>query len=132
MNMPSVNPFRALVLVVALAAALCAAGCYVEARAPGVRVGVGADYYEVEGPPPPPREEVVVTQPGPDFVWVGGYWDWDLGVRHYAWREGHWERGHEKERWVAPHYEMRANRHYYRRGHWERGGEREHRERDRG
>jgi hypothetical protein len=129
MNLPSVNPFRVLLLVAALLVGLCAAGCYVRAAAPGIE----AD-YEVDGPPPPVREEVVVTQPGPEFIWVPGYWDWDLGVRHYAWREGRWERAHRGERWVAPAYELRNNRHYLRRGHWEREGERgrerEHRDRD--
>jgi hypothetical protein len=122
MNLPSVNPLRALMLVVALIVGLCAAGCYVGVAVPGVE----AD-YEVEGPPPPPQEEVVITQPGAEFIWVPGYWDWDVGVRHYAWRAGRWEREHRGERWVAPSYQYRNNRHYYRRGHWQREGE--HRER---
>ena len=114
---PSTNQLGTLLLAVgSLALLLSAVGCYV---AP---VGVGVEgEYVVEGPPPPVQEEVVVEAPGPEFVWIGGYWDWDLGVRHYVWRGGRWERPpHAQARWVAPHYEFRGGRHYFVRGHWRR------------
>ncbi len=38
--------------------------------------------------PPPPQQEVIVTSPGPDYVWVNGYWSWD-GFR-WVWVSGHW------------------------------------------
>ena len=69
-----------------------------------------------ETPPPPPDEPgagqvvagspkarpdpvpVAQDSPGPEWVWVRGYWHWD-GVR-YEWRRGHWERA--RPGWVRP------------------------------
>src|SRR5581483_1220079 len=38
--------------------------------------------------PPPPQQEVIVERPGPDFVWISGYWGWENGRRE--WYRGHW------------------------------------------
>ncbi len=38
-------------------------------------------------PPPPPVETVVVTSPGPGYVWIGGEWIWNGG---WYWARGHW------------------------------------------
>jgi len=45
---------------------------------------------QVDAPPPPPRHEIVVeaNRPGPDYVWVDGFWDGTPG--HYVWQAGHW------------------------------------------
>jgi hypothetical protein len=80
-----------------------------------VRVDLGA-------PPPPPRREVVVERerPGPDYVWVGGYWGGSPG--HYEWVPGRWDRpphGHEHARWVAPHWERdRGGNYVMVKGEW--------------
>ena len=54
------------------------------------------------GPPPPVREVVVLPPtPGPEFVWVGGYW-FPTG-NHYKWHAGYWTRpAYPQARWVAP------------------------------
>jgi outer membrane lipoprotein SlyB len=39
-----------------------------------------------QAPPPPPVETVVVA-PGPDYIWVGGEWEWNGG---WVWVGGHW------------------------------------------
>jgi len=117
--------------IACVAAALALAGCYVHAAGPGygAEAGVGGDYYEVEGPPPPVQEETVVASPGPDYVWIGGYYDWDVSARNYAWRSGRWERPPDRDaHWVAPRHEMRNGRHYYTRGRWSHGGERRDRD----
>ena len=55
--------------------------------APAAQISVGIR----TGPPPPPRVVRVVPQnPGPDFVWVEGYW-YPVG-NHYKWHEGYWTR----------------------------------------
>jgi hypothetical protein len=41
-----------------------------------------------QAPPPPPVEPVVVA-PGPDFIWVGGEWEWN---NRWVWRGGYWGR----------------------------------------
>ena len=57
------------------------------------------------GPPPPPRVVYVEpSAPGPDFVWVQGYW-YPEG-RHYQWHEGYWTRPpYAGAYWVAPHHD---------------------------
>jgi hypothetical protein len=66
------------------------------------------------GQPPPPRVYAVAPQPGPDFVWVEGYW-YPEG-RHYAWHDGYWTRPpYEGGYWVAPYYD----RGQYVAGYWD-------------
>jgi hypothetical protein len=68
----------------------------------------------IEGPPPPPRREVIVesSRPGPDYVWVGGFWDGQPG--HYSWSAGHWDRPpHAHASWMAPHWDRGPDGHYH-------------------
>jgi hypothetical protein len=57
------------------------------------------------GPPPRPREvRLVPRSPGPEFVWVGGYW-YPNG-HHYKWHDGYWTRPpYEGARWVEPRHD---------------------------
>jgi hypothetical protein len=56
------------------------------------------------GPPPPPRVvRVLPARPGPEWVWVQGYW-YPVG-RHYRWHEGYWTRPpYPGAHWVVPRY----------------------------
>lgn len=66
------------------------------------------------GPPPPPRVFIVPAQPGPDFVWVEGYW-YPQG-RRYRWHDGYWTRAPFPDAyWVQPYYY--GGRYYG--GYWE-------------
>jgi WXXGXW repeat (2 copies) len=67
------------------------------------------------GPPPPPRVvHVVPVRPGPDFLWVEGYW-YPVGG-HYRWHDGYWTRPpYAGARWIAPHHDGRQ---FYE-GYWE-------------
>jgi hypothetical protein len=68
------------------------------------------------GPPPPPRVYRVPAQPGPDFVWVEGYW-YPQGS-HYRWHDGYWTRPpFAGAYWVAPYH---LDGRYYA-GRWEDG-----------
>lgn len=71
-------------------------------------------------PPPPPRHEVIVerTRPGPDYVWVDGYWDGSPG--RYVWVGGHWDRPpHPNARWNGPHWDKDRDGHYHQtKGEW--------------
>jgi WXXGXW repeat (2 copies) len=84
-------------------------------RADGISLNI-----HVEDAPPPPRREVVVEshRPGPDYVWVGGYWDGAPG--RYTWVNGHWDRPpHGHARWFAPHWERDHDGHFHQiRGEW--------------
>jgi hypothetical protein len=57
------------------------------------------------GPPPPPRVvHVRPLAPGPDYVWVEGYW-YPVGGR-YVWHDGYWTRSpYAGARWVGPHHD---------------------------
>jgi hypothetical protein len=101
-----------LVMVAALAAAfVITTGCTV-----GVRSGDAE--FEVNGPPPEAFEaDVVVGQPGADYVWVPGRYDWH-GSR-YEWVKGNWSRPpHAHAVWEAPRYEKRGEKHIYHPGRW--------------
>ena len=57
------------------------------------------------GAPPPPRVLAVLPPtPGPDYVWVEGYW---YPVRrHYRWHAGYWTVApYPGAYWVAPRYD---------------------------
>jgi len=87
----------------------------------------------VIGPPPPPRVvRVLPASPGPEFVWVEGYW-YPVG-HHYKWHGGYWTRPpYAGARWIGPHHDGER----FFEGHWDGDrGRREHdhhwdRERDR-
>ena len=67
------------------------------------------------GPPPPPRVVAVApTRPGPEFVWVEGYW-YPVG-HHYKWHDGYWTvPPYERAQWVAPRHD--GDRFYE--GYWD-------------
>jgi hypothetical protein len=76
----------------------------------------------VDAPPPPPRTEIIIgARPGPDYVWIGGYWDGEPG--HYVWVSGHWDRPpHGHAEWSAPHWDRDRDGHYHQtRGEWRDG-----------
>jgi hypothetical protein len=72
------------------------------------------------GPPPPPHVvRVLPPRPGPDFIWIEGYWH-PVG-NHYRWHGGYWTLAPSpRVRWIAP----RHNGRMYFAGYWEdeRGG----------
>ena len=59
------------------------------------------------GPPPQPRVvRVLPARPGPEFVWIDGYW-YPSGGR-YRWHDGYWTRPpYDGARWIAPHHDGR-------------------------
>jgi len=69
------------------------------------------------GAPPPPRVvRVVPRRPGPQYVWVDGYWFPERG--RYVWHDGYWTRPpFPGAYWVAPYH---VDGRYYV-GRWEDG-----------
>jgi len=69
--------------------------------ASGAQISIGIRI----GPPPPPRViHVVPVSPGPEFVWVTGYW-FAEGSR-WRWHEGYYTRApYGGAHWVVPRYE---------------------------
>jgi hypothetical protein len=76
------------------------------------------------GTPPPLRVlRVRPVSPGPDHIWVDGYW-YPVG-NHYKWHDGYWTRvPYPAARWVGPRYE--GGRYFV--GYWD--GERGRMEHD--
>lgn len=79
-------------------------------------------YYR-QGPvvyaaPPPPQSEYMGPPPAAGYVWISGFWAWQLG-RH-VWMAGHWDAPRPGYRWVpyAWHQDGRGWR--LREGRWDR------------
>ncbi len=94
--------------------------CYVAVREPVHEVG-GAytpeEPYVVEEPPPPRSEVIVGVAPGPDYVWVGGYWGRYRSQWH--WISGRWApRPHPNAVWVGGHWDHGSRGYQWRGGHW--------------
>lgn len=99
---------RALGASLVLCAALACAGS-----------GLSVDLVYAERRPPPERVEYIGVAPGPDFVWVAGYWQWR--GNDYRWVHGRWvplERGYR--RWVPGHWNHKRGRWYWVDGRWSR------------
>jgi hypothetical protein len=92
------------------------------------------------GPPPPPRiVRALPSRPGPDYVWIEGYW-YPVGGR-YRWHDGYWTRPvYPRAHWIAPRYDggryfegfWEGDRGKMAHDHrWDRGRDRDyHRDRD--
>ena len=70
----------------------------------------------------PPRPRVIRVQPrrpGPEYLWIAGYW-YPVGG-HYKWHEGYWTRPpYVGAHWVEPHHDGQR----FFEGYWD--GERGH------
>jgi len=106
---------RTLLLALGVSGSAPLVGCQVQTRGAVV----------VDAPPPPPRHVHVEARPG--YVWVDGYWV-SRGA-HWAWRDGHWERGRPGHIYVQGTWARRAGRWHWVEPRWER---RAHRGRVRG
>ena len=100
---------RARRLAWALALPLAVVAC--------VRQDNAAGEVVVASAPPPLQQEVIDVQPGPDYVWVGGYWTWRHD--HHEWVRGQWKRPpHGRHQWVAPRWEHNTRGYVFIDGHW--------------
>jgi hypothetical protein len=94
-----------------MGSAVCAALLMLSAPATA-QISIGVTI----GQPPPPRVYRVPSRPGPEFIWVEGYW-YPQG-NHYRWHDGYWTRPpYASAYWVEPYY---ARGQYYE-GYWEGG-----------
>ena len=112
-----------------LATVLFAGGMLFGQISIGIRIGA---------PPPPQVVRVVPPTPGPEFIWVDGYW-YPVG-NHYKWHGGYWTRPpYPAARWVTPHHDGERFFEGYWDGdhgrrdhdhHWDRDRDRDFRDRD--
>ncbi len=67
--------------------------------------------------PPAPQVEVVPVTPGPDYVWMPGYWSWNGTV--WIWVGGRWgPRPYPHAVWVGPHWVRHGHYYAWQGGHW--------------
>jgi hypothetical protein len=67
--------------------------------------------------PPAPESEVMLTQPGPNYVWLAGYWTYRND--NYEWMAGHWQLPPSASAvWVAPRWEQQGNAYKFTEGYW--------------
>jgi|SRR5579863_387020 len=94
-----------------LAVAALGFAIFLAAPASQAQVSVG---IEIGAPPPPRVIRVRPVQPGPEFLWLDGYWYPDGG--HYRWHAGYWSRPpYAGAHWVGPRHE--GGRYYN--GYWD-------------
>lgn len=79
-------------------------------------IGIGVDIHA--GPPARRVEHYDMrSRPGPDYVWIDGYWAGEPG--HYRWVAGRWDRPpHPGARWVAPRWDHRGGNYVFIQGGW--------------
>ncbi len=90
---------------------ICSSGLAVSAI---LLTGCGPGVAEA---PPPDQVEAIPVPPEADYVWVGGYWDWNWG--RYVWVGGHYEhpaRPHAV--WVRSRWERHGDRFVRVEGYW--------------
>ena len=88
-------------------------------------------HWEMMAPPPPPAPAQVIIvdappplrqehrghAPGPDYVWIDGYWAWH--GHHHEWVAGRWDRPpHGHHTWVAPRWEHHGGSYVFIEGSW--------------
>lgn len=68
--------------------------------------------------PPAPQQEVVSARPGPDYVWVAGYWRWRDS--RYEWVAGHWEVPPRTGAvWIPPRWAPESGGYRFYDGYWD-------------
>jgi hypothetical protein len=71
----------------------------------------------VEEGPPPPQVEVIGVPPGPEFLWVGGFYD--RRGPNWVWVGGHWDRPPRRGvHWEADHWERGPRGYVFVHGGW--------------
>lgn len=74
----------------------------------------------VDVAPPPMLVDVPPPPPGPQAVWVGGYWGWQ---GRWVWCAGHWMAPPQASYvWTQPYYEHRDGAVIFIAGHWAAAG----------
>ena len=103
----------------ALLALTLLGGCVVAPADPYYYGGNNAVVVASQAPPPLQYEAPVAIAPLATQVWIGGYWDWNVG--RYEWRQGHWANPPVRgARWVPREWVHGPRGWQARGGHWDR------------
>ena len=113
---------QTLILAAASVSAIGLAGCGHYGVAATYRDDGYAEpqYIEVPEAPPAVIVETPSYSPGPDYLWIDGYWHW--GGNRYDWHHGEWQRPTSQNHvWIRPSYERHENAYRYAPGRWAEG-----------
>ncbi len=67
--------------------------------------------------PPRPRWERRTTCPGPNYIWIAGYWD--RQGDQWGWAPGRWEEPSQRgSTWIRPQYRREGRAYRYEPGRW--------------
>jgi hypothetical protein len=76
-------------------------------------------FEQAPPPQPAPQVQLIIARPGPNFIWINGYWSWQGRSRSYVWVGGRWERPpHPGANWAAAHWEQRSGGSVFIEGSW--------------
>lgn len=73
----------------------------------------------IDAAPPPAQYEVAPVAPALGYVWIGGYWNWQLG-RH-VWVGGRWALPPAGHYWVPHRWERGSRGWSAHPGYWQHG-----------
>ena len=106
-------------LAMASALALAHGGCVmVPLGGYGYRSYAGEAGPVVDLPPPQARYEAIPEAPGVGYVWIDGYWGWNLG-RH-VWIGGRWAQPPAGHAWVPGYWGRHPRGWRWNGGYWGR------------
>jgi hypothetical protein len=71
-------------------------------------------------PMPAPPSEVQTAQPGSNYVWVPGHYQWRSSDRSYVWVPGSWVVPPAGQVWIPGRWETRPEGNVWVEGHWQR------------
>jgi hypothetical protein len=84
---------------------------------PPVQPAYGDQVVVNDPPPPVVQEEVIGVAPGPDYIWVSGYYVWHH--ENYHWVHGHWgRRPWNSAVWVGGEWRSGPHGYVFVRGYW--------------
>jgi WXXGXW repeat (2 copies) len=77
---------------------------------------------QTQAPPPMPAAptEVQPAQPGPNYTWIPGHYEWRQSERTYVWVPGSWAVQPAGYVWVPGHWERRPEGSVWLESHWQR------------
>jgi hypothetical protein len=69
--------------------------------------------------PPPPYAERIPPRPGPNYVWLPGYWAVDRDYNRWVWVAGSWQRPPRRNAvWVEPRWQRQGDEFRFSMGFW--------------
>jgi len=70
----------------------------------------------------PNRPHVIVNRPTynrPGYVWVEGYWEWNVFYGRYTWQQARWIKVKRNHYWVPGFWEITPGGFFWVGGYWE-------------